>query len=63
MAKTKPPVAKPAPHPPGHDPDRDEHGHFIKNRMHDGPPLRWFYALALAAAIIGIPMGIAALMP
>lgn len=54
MSKTRPPEVKPAPHPPGHDPDRDEHGHFIRNRMDTNqvrPWLMWLGFIVLAAKI------------
>jgi hypothetical protein len=40
------------------DPDRDEHGHFVRNRMHHR---RWLNRWTIGGALIVLAIGIALL--
>jgi hypothetical protein len=41
-----------------HDPDRDEHGHFVKNKMQH---YRWLNRWAIGGTVIVLAIGIALL--
>lgn len=41
-----------------HDSDRDEHGHFVRNRMHH---CRWLNCWTIGGALIVLAIGIALL--